>query len=317
MNCYVFVHVPRTAGSSVWHHLAYQGADDQIGVYDIYHESIQRYGVPGCADRFLPDVLSQIDMPSCFFHHHSRDGIFEIFDAYETVFATLLRDPVDRFVSDVFHFRRFFRSAAATGQLSDGITEYWSKSFTASMTKIDLPIRELLDGAAREPSFRNFYVDFFASLCWNVPKRASAESPLRVYSAQEIRHLAQEIRRRFQVIGWFGNLQSSFSEIQQAFSLPTDSPPLTNTINTGHDRPKIRPSEWSRYAAAFHADYQLLDELRKLTPFQKSVRNVLRHCRRFVPGSSKWVDENLPLDLPACEQPSRELVTAECAPALV
>lgn len=317
MNCYVFVHVPRTAGSSVWHHLAYQGADEQIGVYDIYHESIQRFGVPGCADRFLPDVLRQIDMPDCFFHHHSRDSIFEIFDEYETVFATLLRDPVERFVSDVFHFRRFFRSAAATGRLSDGITEYWSKTFTASLTNADLTVRELLDRASREPSFRNFYVDFFASFCWNVPRRASADSPVPVYSAQEIRKLAEEMRRRFQVIGWFGSLQRSFSEIQQAFRLPSECAPLTNTINTGHDKPRLSPREWRRYASAFEADYQLLDELRSLTPSQKSARQRLRLCRRFLPVSSRWLDEALPLDLPAPDRPSREPATADCTPALV
>jgi len=316
MNCYVFVHVPRTAGSSVWHQLAYQGADEQIGIYDIYHESIQRYGIPGCADRFLADVLRQIDVPECFFHHHSRDSIFELFADYDSVFATLLRDPVDRFVSDVFHFRRFFRSAAA-GRLTAEITESWSDKFTSSLTDEDLPVRKLLDCAVREPNFQNFYMQFFSSMCLGDARRYTVNSPPPEYSTDKIRTLAAEIRRRFQVIGWFGSLQSSFSEIQNAFLLPADSAPLTNTINIGHDKPRLSPREWRRYASAFEADYQLLDELRSLTPSQKSERQRLRLCRRFIPVSSRWLDEMLPLDLPAPDRPSREPVTADCAPALV
>jgi hypothetical protein len=319
MNCFVFVHVPRTAGSSVWHHLAYQGADEDFGVFDIYHESIQRYGDPSYTHWFLGDVLRELDMPSCLFHHHSPDGVFDEFAEYDSVFATLLRDPVDRFVSDVFHFRRFIRTTAAGGRMRARIREAWTEDFMASLTDENVPVRQLLDSAAREPCFRNFYVQFFASLCWNVPKRDSANVPLPVYSDQEIRNLAKEIRRRFQVIGWFGNLQSSLSEIQRAFSLPSDSAPLTNTINTGHDKPQLSPREWRRYASAFEADYQLLDELRSLTLSQKSTRQRLRLCRRFVPISSRWLDETLPLDLPGCEQPSREreLVTEDRTPVLV
>jgi hypothetical protein len=303
MNCYVFVHVPRTAGSSIWHHLAYQGADEGIGVYDIYHESLQKFGVPGCSDRFLADDIRQIDLSSCLFHHHSRESVFEHFAAHETVFATLLRDPVDRFISDVFHFRRVFRNAAASGRLADHITRSWSEHFTSSLCQADLPDGELLKRAARERTFQNFYVQFFATMCWNVPQAESLNSPVPSYTSQEIHQLAQDIRRHFQVIGWFGTLQQSLSDIQAAFQMSSGGMPLTHTINKGHDRPLIGPAQRLRYSAAFEADYQLLDELRALTPFQKASRRVLRKCQQYVPFSANWVDETLPL---AANRPVRD-----------
>jgi hypothetical protein len=263
-------------------------------VFDIYHESIQRYGNPGCLDRFLPDALHQIDVPDCFFHHHSRDSIFEYFDSYEAVFATLLRDPVDRFVSDVFHFRRFFRNGADR-RLVDGIAKSWSAEFGASLREADVPVDEVLRLAIREPSFRNFYVQFFAGLCWGESARGLPVADTSIWSARAIGKLAADMRRRFQVIGWFGNLHCSLAEIQEAFGLPSGGPPLTNRINIGHDRPGIRPSDRSHFAAAFDADYRLLDELRMLSPLHKSIRRWARSCRSFLPVASTWVDEDLPL----------------------
>jgi hypothetical protein len=317
MNCYVFVHVPRTAGSSVWHELAYQGADKGIGVFDIYHESIQRYGVPGCADRFLADALRQMEVPSCLFHHHSRDSLSTYFEGYDPVFATLLRDPVDRFISDVYHFRRFFRNAAAGGRLTDEITRSWSAQFTACLLRDNVPVRQLLDCAARESCFQNFYLQFFATMCWNIPRQDSVNSPAPRYSTREIRDLAQAMRHRFQAIGWFGDLSRSFSEIQEAFTLEPSSAPLTKTINMGRDKPQVSASERSRFAAIFDDDYQLLDELRTLSAFQKSVRKVLRRVGRMIPGTVASVNENLRLDSPRSMRPARELINAACAAVLV
>lgn len=296
MPYYVFVHVPRTAGSSVWHHLAHQGADQQIGVFDIYHESIQRCGLPGCSEEFLPAVLHSLDMPRCFFHHHSRENIFGHFAGFKSVFATLLRDPVDRFISDIFHLRKYIRSAAGTGRLTGDITRFWSEQFVADICRDDVTVGDLLEQAARVPGFRNFYLQFFTALCFGPPRRDFTRSWPVDYSSQEIRELALEVRRRFQVVGWFGDLHQSFAEIQQAFTLRPGSASLTNTINASHDRPPLRSSEWSRHAAAFDGDYQFLDELRVLSGFRKSVRQLLRHCRPLAPASLRLVDETLPLD---------------------
>jgi len=156
----VFVHVPRTAGSSIWQSMARLADVHQIPVFDIYRESNVRYGIPEASDRVLEESVEPLATTRFFFHHHTAENIFRHFKPGESVFATVLRDPVDRFVSDVYHYRRFIRSTEPDSPFAVHTARFWSARFTNCLRRDDVDPRELLDLGAAEDFFRNYYVNF-------------------------------------------------------------------------------------------------------------------------------------------------------------
>jgi len=272
----VFVHVPRTAGSSIWQSLARLAEVHQIPVFDIYGESKHRYGVPEASDRVLEESVERLAASGCFFHHHTAENIFRHFKPGESVFATVLRDPVERFVSDIYHYRRFIRSTEPDSPFALHTARFWSARFTSCLRRDEVDHRELLDLGLAEDFFRNYYVNYFASLCWSEEGAGGSQDVSGKYGSRELLNLAREVRQKIQIIGDFSDLQRTFSRIQTAFRIPPPPQTLALTINRGESKPKLTRSEWRHYADSFAADYYLLEELWNLNSIHKSFRRACR-----------------------------------------
>jgi hypothetical protein len=249
----VFVHVPRTAGSSIWQSLVRLAAEHQIRVFDIYRESNHRYGIPEASDRVLKESVPLLTEQRYFFHHHTAENIFERFKPGESVWAT---EPDSPFA---LHTAR-----------------YWSPRFTSALRRDDAEPRELLDLGAAEGFFRNYYVNFFAALCWSEADAGKTSDISKNYKPRDLAELGEEVRQRFQIIGDFASLQESYSRIQAAFGIPQPPHQLALTINRGDSKPMLSGSERRRYVTAFSADYYLLEELGGLTSIHKSLRRAWR-----------------------------------------
>lgn len=98
----VFLHVPRSAGSNLWHSAAkaFYGKES-LYILDIYHESLARYQTVFRA-RKVAEELDLINLKQGLVHHHTSFGLWRVLGNHFTYF-TLLRDPIERAISHYFH----------------------------------------------------------------------------------------------------------------------------------------------------------------------------------------------------------------------
>ena len=106
----LFLHIPRTGGSSIWFALARAAAASGVEIIDIYHLSVSRFGDPGHTMEVLRDTPGLHEQGERLFHHHSWDS--PLGPIPDPVIATVIRDPVDRMVSEILHYRRVFSDPA-------------------------------------------------------------------------------------------------------------------------------------------------------------------------------------------------------------
>ncbi len=257
----VFVHVPRTAGTSIWHGLANAATKLRIRVCDLHNESVRKYGNIGQPHEVLRETLPLIGKARCLFHHHTARHISAFFRNDETVYTTLLRDPVDRFVSDAFHYKQFVDDGASGGAHSadydvrNHVDPELSQDFLRALRQDGLGVREILEIAASEPYFSNYYVRYFWSICMN------ETVPDGGFRPGDVRALAAQIRRQFTVIGSFNDLQRSYARIMAAFGMGSGADRLERHVMKGRARPDLADAEKQRFEHLFELDYQLMDEL--------------------------------------------------------
>jgi hypothetical protein len=98
---WVFFHIPRTGGSSIWHNLV-QHADTRLCAYDLWFEAAKSSGNPLFGREKLrmdlPRLEQPLEYPLCI-HHHLPIGVADLLP--NARFFTYLRDPLDRFVSHI------------------------------------------------------------------------------------------------------------------------------------------------------------------------------------------------------------------------
>jgi hypothetical protein len=193
--------------------------------------------------------------------------------AGRTVYATVLRDPVDRFISEVNHCRAVvaqsdFRRCITSGSrevASDHFAKFvafheqqWGAEFVAGLICDELTNEELLEIAVEQAYFRNYYVRWFSSLLETVtlPRAAGRPTPW-----DDIVSLAAAIRSRVETIGAYEDLSGAFKMIAACFRLPECSTDLQLQINVAPSRPAVSNADRERYLKSFELDYWLLEEL--------------------------------------------------------
>ena len=178
------------------------------------------------------------------------------------VYATVLRDPVERFVSDVFHLRQALSGRALDARMVEFVCAPWSSTLRRAMRQYqDLDPLELLDTAAADGFFCDYYLSFFLAMLDNESCDGRAKWPHRTSDSDALRSLAARICERFEVVADFANLESAYSTIASAFDLRDVAGPLSLHLNPGRGRPRSSEFARSRYESLFAGDYQLLDEI--------------------------------------------------------
>jgi hypothetical protein len=269
----IFLHVPRTGGSSLWHSLVPIAMGAGGDICDIYHECKLRFGSPAFAAECLKQFQTELGDRKCLFHHHTMESIAGALRAGRTVYATVLRDPVDRFISEVNHCKTvaaqsdFRRCITSDGRESasydftkfvDYHEQQWGAEFVGGLIRDELSTEELLEIAVEQAYFRNYYVRWFSSLLETVPLPRAAGRPTRW---DDIASLAAAIRSRVETIGAYEDLPGAFKTIAACFQLPECPTELQLRINVASSRPTVSKSDRERYVKSFELDYWLLEEL--------------------------------------------------------
>ncbi|MBZ0094974.1 MAG: sulfotransferase family protein [Sulfuricella sp.] len=158
---FVFCHIPRTGGSSIWHQIA-KLSGNGLNTYDLFHETGQRYG----GDlNFTRTVLSEdcnklaIPMVSrLVVHHHIHIRIRDIFQVRRPVYFTYIRDPLSRFISDLrWNVRLFHEGKNFFDQVNN--RDQWSPFLSG-----EKPLIDLLQNDALIKPYLSFYLNWFWGL---------------------------------------------------------------------------------------------------------------------------------------------------------
>lgn len=265
----MFFHIPRTAGSSIWASLADAATESGVRVFDIYNYSIRDFGDPSHSAEVLQSRNSR-EIGDCLFHHHTLDGVLEF--VKDPVLATIVRDPIDRFVSDIAHYRRVLQPGVLPDAHRDVVGQLFGPELVDQMSDADVPLDTVLLKTARLAYFRWHYIRHFErflgfdgnqekvplDMIARVGKylRCEAEAPVR----QHLLALAEFARTRFAVIGYYPAVDYTLVSICRAFNLPVQKSTIRH-INKGARGIEVAPAIRKRLKSMFKLDYIFLEKL--------------------------------------------------------
>lgn len=195
-SVFVFCHIPRTGGSSIWHQLARLSGDD-LNIYDLFHETGQRYGGDLNFTRtVLSEDCSNLAIPMdhrLVVHHHIHIRIGDIFQVRHPIYFTYVRDPLSRFISDLrWNIRLFHEGKNYFDQV--GNRAQWLPFISG-----EKPLIDLLQNDALIKPYLSFYLNWF----WGLMNRDTNDIPWKSeFDQSEKLAILDFIHTNFALIGF-------------------------------------------------------------------------------------------------------------------
>jgi len=254
----VFFHLPRTGGSTVWHSAAHFAARHGIPAIDLFYNSQLLSGSQHQALAALRDIKPELAAAplQVLVHHHSTQNITGELSPDEHHYTTILRDPVDRFVSHTFHLRslmlrdEIFRAEITAGTPPEG------GDFLAAMLDETTPPDKLVLLAAEQPSFQNYYLNAFWQFLFGDP----AEPPGLTHMPESvIPALAFVVRSRFCLIGRFPDIQGMVRQLLSLAGIEAEEDFQLTHVANGSPTPTLRPETLQRLRVLNRTDYHFLE----------------------------------------------------------
>ena len=245
----VFVHIPRTGGSSLWHSLAKIAADAGIPVADLYHDAKIKFSNTSRTQDAIADIQRFLRVHTTIIHHHTPTKIEAFFDQRPEYF-TIIRDPVDRFVSEVHHVQLALRKG-----LDSRTDTGWDPELVEMATRPEVALNELLDAASQRPYFTSYYCSWLECLLLGRDGNNN-ESQIKYHND---RRFASYVKEVFVHIADFSDMEKSLAETARALKLPAPKSPVgyINNIQPLRDKNLNR----QKFASAFVSDYRFLADL--------------------------------------------------------
>lgn len=158
---FVFCHIPRTGGSSIWHQLA-KLSGNGLNIHDLFYETGQRYGGDLNFTRtVLGEDCSKLAIPMDYrlvVLHHIHIPIGDLFQVRHPVYFTYVRYPLSRFISDLRWNSQLFKDEK--GYLyQDSSRVKWIPFFFGKK-----PLVDLLQNDALIKPYLSFYLNWFWDL---------------------------------------------------------------------------------------------------------------------------------------------------------
>jgi hypothetical protein len=257
----VFFHIPRTGGSTLWHTLKARAIGANINVLDLYEQSVVQYQSPVKACDVLEKWLKeqspqQLENTVC--HHHAYQNITRLLPPGPNSYTTIVRDPVERIISNALHHKEFWRvrnDNPMTIKEWDGFTD----DFNDALLEENFPLEELCLMAASQPFFQNSYIKHFWHLLLSDP------TELVIGKWPNINDIFSKtvdaVLDSFDFIGVYPDLTRTCFEISRHMKLPFPNIVMLTTVYNGLVKPNLSEDIRERMRELNEADYQFLEEL--------------------------------------------------------
>lgn len=254
----VLFHIPRTSGSSVWKNLARLAGASGLAAFDLYGHARELTGSPYKTSEALADLLvRQPGVERGVVHHHTRRNITGMLPPGRHHYVTIVRDPVQRFVSEIFHLRAFVRRGRNFFSPERRyLRQLLTRPARAALLRRVMCPDELLLRVAEEPFYRDYYINSFWELMYG--DDAASSAPFQCVGAEVAPRLAASVRVAFSHIGRFAEVEASVGAIAALASLPGSAQAVVRVEN-GVPKPALRPETVARLRAMNAADYRFLD----------------------------------------------------------
>jgi hypothetical protein len=258
----IFFHLLRTGGSSAWKALGEAAARQGLPVCDLYHQARLVYGNNTAIHPAMYDFQQFVRGHDCLIHHHIPYCLGPYFDS-SISYSTIIRDPVDRFISEVNHVRHILTgdmdSIHKGGHLSPAEEVRglgWPQDLIDTTMDTSVDFSEVLSRAAQYPHFSRYYMVWFNRLLnEDVSKKPYDNSLVDQIDTQA---LAGQIRAAFNYIGSFKKLAHSIQDIAGCYGLTgVDTTQWINKRGSDMVASELRSS----LKPAFAGDYELIQAL--------------------------------------------------------
>lgn len=212
---FVFCHIPRTGGSSIWHQLA-RLSGNGLNIYDLFYETGQLYGGDLNFTRtVLNEDRNKLAAPMNYWlvvHHHIHIRIGDLFKVRRPVYITFIRDPLSRFVSDLRWNVRLFHDGKNFFDQDSNRTQW------VSFLSGEKPLIDLLQNDALIKPYLSFYLNWF----WGLMHRDTNGIPWKTeFDQSEKLEILDFVHTNFALIGF--DLRSHGSEEVPAATLPNST----------------------------------------------------------------------------------------------
>jgi hypothetical protein len=267
----VFFHLPRTGGSTVWHTSSHLAAQHGVPVTDLYHKSQVLRGSPHHPLDTLRDIKASLGgaPPAGLIHHHSFQNLTAELPPDEHHYATILRDPVDRFVSEMFHLRGLMRQDKdLRAEIIASIAPEGAE-FLAALLDESAPPDKLVLIAAEQPYYQNYYLNAFWQFLFGDP--AGPQDP-PLMPEWVIPALAYAVRSRFCLIGRFPDMHGMVRQMMSLAGLEDTANFQLVRVANGSAIPALLPETLARLRALHRMDYLFFEEVTRGTPRPAAAR---------------------------------------------
>lgn len=178
-NIFIFHHIPKTGGSSLWHNLvtssnslylvddvfekSIKKDEDLVRAYSLYHNdkisSNEEYNrVYDIMHSVSSDILASVskipNTESLLLHHHSDVYLKESFSGAKYIAS--IRDPISRFKSYIRHIRKFYLNI-----------NIYSKTDNSIINELHNIAHQEINVSIKNDVFTNYYRRWFSGILFS------------------------------------------------------------------------------------------------------------------------------------------------------
>lgn len=195
-SVFIFCHIPRTGGSSIWHQLA-KFSGNGLNTYDLFFETGQRYGGNLNFTRtVLSEDCNKLAIPMDYrlvAHHHIHIRIGDLFQERAPVYFTYIRDPLSRFISDLRWNAQLFNEGKPFFY-QDSNRLQWIPFLSGKK-----PLIDLFQSEALIKPYLSFYLNWF----WGLMNRDTNDMPWKAeFNQTEKLEILDFVHNNFALIGF-------------------------------------------------------------------------------------------------------------------
>ncbi|MDE8345557.1 MAG: sulfotransferase family 2 domain-containing protein [Acidocella sp.] len=256
----VFFHIPRTGGSSLWHSLSRLAGLHQIPAYDLYDHSRILTGSPYHTLQALADLMPRAGQPHApgIFHHHTRQNITAILSTDEHQYVTIIRDPVERLVSEISYLHSLIGSIPKTSPEFLLLTLLLSPETIAALFDPTVTMDDLLLRVAVEPFYKNYYINSF----WQLLFGDTSPKPPRYETMPDavIPALADVVIGRFAVVNHFPDIAQTYADTAKFMAITEIGE--VNRVPNGAPETPLKDETYRYLREVNAAEYRFIDLLK-------------------------------------------------------